>query len=154
MLWSPKNYPSMLSQCIHSLYFSVGIREHRCRHPGESILELTPSSGRSRFGRCSGIQGETTWRTGLHKRSSISYSYIHPLSKLFGKFLKASRVTFSSHANWFLSVWSICGSTLSSSRFSKLVIQPKQGQSQTASNQTNYTAFLGLLFRVSVPLHN
>lgn len=42
MLWSPKYYPSTLSHCIHSLYFSAGIKQHRCRLPGVSTLELTP----------------------------------------------------------------------------------------------------------------
>lgn len=42
MLWAPKYYPSMLSHCIHSLYFSVGIKQHRCRLPGVSVLQLTP----------------------------------------------------------------------------------------------------------------
>lgn len=32
----------MLSHCIHSLYFSTGIKQHRCRLPGVSALELTP----------------------------------------------------------------------------------------------------------------
>lgn len=53
MLGSPENYPSMLSWCIHSLYFSMGVEAHRCRVPGESVLELTQSSRWSRGGGCS-----------------------------------------------------------------------------------------------------
>lgn len=48
----------MLRHCIHSLYFSTGIRQLRCRLPGMSTLSLTPFGTSDREGWREG--GENT----------------------------------------------------------------------------------------------
>lgn len=58
VLIDQKNYPSMLRHCIHSLYFSTGIRQLRCRLPGMSTLSLTPFGTSDREGWREG--GENT----------------------------------------------------------------------------------------------